>query len=704
MSFIHDRFSELQGDKDAIVKATLSRFEDDVDWRTNSFFSRNSNFVRGSTAFDEAVNLFEATSENPGSDLPRINLIRRAVEDFLAVTLENIPTARLFPDRVVPQYLPQWQKDMRLDIVEEAAHVMNAYVKTIMNVEQYQDKIQRAVWMSGIFGVGYVQVGLDTSADIRESFELRNLMAQDELSPDEARRIDILTKRIQLQVPDPRDVYWESGKRRVDADMLRVSIISRESTRVLQKELADKVDNPENIRPGKFPHSVGETRIGGLSSGVSISNNEQTAIMDMWELEPVEKVRTIPDPETGVDLEMPFTDWFLHHIQIAGGEFVFHKMFTGILSDDDKNMEEGTLQLPVVPVYLRQSVDHPYGFSIPLMLKKSEEFINVMRTIMYKGARKAVVTQGVVVAMPNLGRDDLDELETVLEEGGIARIFGNSQSPLDIKDTVMPLSFANAPINTALIQAIDSEMGAFRLQAQAVDPSELRSARSGSAKRAQIAAADRPKSISIQMLSEGIETIMELIYKNVRVFHNTEVGVMIDSPAGEGRDYVTLNERFERTIIDQDESAVTPQNPLGFVITTFEATLNATNLNMFAKSSGRSDLPLDMISRFQLLIGLQQAGILDPITVQELTLDDNIRERDEQNRRRRQEVMLQQQQALAPSMMPLLNARDNTAVQRMIGGGSPLPGPTEMQPNRQDIASDLLNQGPISSPSAAMFA
>lgn len=663
MSLIYKRLSELKDEE--LVQAVLERFRADYDFREE---------VLDGGGFEKCAKLFEARSTDTDEDgIPHVNLIRRAVEDYLAVTLPNIPKAQLYAHRFLPGRLPEWERVLRMEVINEAEVVMNVYIKTILKNNEYNDKAELAVWFAAIFGVGYLKIALDRSNDLRQSFELREIMAKDELTPEDMDRLEILKNRIAVNHIDSRDVWFEAGKRIANDEMLRVSYIERQSTHLLQEEYGDAVEDPNLIQPGKFPHGIEDT--------IDMARNNddsQTAVLTMFELEPVEKVRVISGPD-GEEVEIPFTDWNLVKVVIAGGQLVEKEVTTGI-PDTEEGEEPGPLRLPIIPFYIKESLDHPYGFSIPLMLALSEKFINGMRAIIYKAARKAVTTQGVVVAIPNLGDGDLEELEYALEEGGVARIKGNTQGPFDIKDMVMPLNYNAAPINPVLMQSVDMEMSMFRAQSQAVDPDELRSARTGAGKRAQMSATDRPKGLAIAVLAKSIEEVWESVHELVRIFHNQEIGVEIEVPGG-GREYIVLNELYERNVLVQAEEFASPENPRGFGVEKFSAKLNSTSVTMYAEAEGRGKLPLDMIARFQILVALQQAQIIEPETVRRLALDDEIKDIDDVARRKRQEQEAQMQQAMFMTQM-----MDNPEMQQVAGNALGQPQGEGIMP--QEVARD----------------
>lgn len=605
-----------------MAQAAISRIRMDYDWRNRwlsgapGLGANGFNTTDGANNLDKAATLFEAFSnQNPDDgSIPRVNLIHKAVEDFLAVALTNIPKAHIKVDRFIGGQVEEWERPVRLHIIEQARKAMDSYVKSILGRNHYPDLIQRVVSHSAIFGVGYIYTGVDQSLDVRQDYVVRDIMNKDgDLTDEELTLLEVLSNRIELKVIDPRDVYWRHSVRDVrDEGMLRVSVVEQMDTSALRTMYKDSeyLKDPMLIRPGNLPFFFKNTAAEYQFS--SNAGDTTTPVVTMYELEPVdmERVETI----AGEEVTIPFTDWIMHKIVMAGNQLVEYQKW---------DSAEGPLKLPVVPIYLRKSVNHPYGWSLPLMLEKSEEYINAIQTIIFKSARRAVSTQGVAVSIPSLGETDLEELEHALEEGGVARIHGNNvQGPVDLREIIYPLNFAQSQINPALLQGMNLQMQMFSTQSQEVDSGAIGAARSGAGKRAQIAVADRPKTISINIMSEGIESVIDNLIELIRVYHQGMVTVFIDTADG-SRDQVSLNEPYKRTLIVLDQTYESPENPLGARMVDFEATLNSTMINMWAESDGRSELPLDLVSRYQLGIALVQAGAIQPETLRELVLSTN---------------------------------------------------------------------------------
>ena len=197
-----------------MAEAVLSRIRLDFDWRAKWLSGTPgianaqglaASSIDGADNLEKAASLFEAfTSQNAeDSSIPRVNLIHKAVEDFLSVALTNIPGTIVRVDRYMG-YVPDWERPLRLHILEQARKAVDAYVKSIKGRNHYDDLIQRVVSHSAIFGVGYIYTEVDKSLDVRQDYMVRDLMnKEDDLTEEELQLLDVLSNRIALKVIHP---------------------------------------------------------------------------------------------------------------------------------------------------------------------------------------------------------------------------------------------------------------------------------------------------------------------------------------------------------------------------------------------------------------------------------------------------------------------------------------------------------------------
>ena len=670
MSYLHVSLADAP--KDELREVVLDRFSHDYDFREDVVGKRN---------LDRAAELFEAKSGRGGEEaIPRVNLIRRSVEDLLSVAISNMPGCRLYATRDVSASVEDWERDLRMEVYNQSEVVMNALVRTALKKTQANDAEERAVTQAGVFGFGALFVGVDRSMSIRKEPMLRTLLSRESLTDDDIDRLHTMAHRLDVRDLDSRYVFTEAGKRHF-RDCHRVSFIEHESKEVLRERYAEtEYGNPKLIAPNRFGHRVDESN-GNRSS----DPDALTAVLTMFEIEEIEKERSVEGPG-GEEMWIPFVDVRMTKVVMAGGEVVDREVTEGLPADDE-DVEHGPLRLPVVFYHLHESFDSPYGVSLPLMLEVLEEYINSMRTLVYKMAKKGTAPGGVVIWEPNLAPGDLDEIEAVLDEGGVARVRGNGVN--DVREMVMPMNVAAAPINVGMVQAMEVAGGDFRTMSQAPSPNEFSSARTGAAARARMQAADRSKGLSIVSLSRGKEDLYLTSYDVIRTYHRDRAEVVVELPGG-GRATAVLNDAYRRLVLVQDDALRAPDNLMGFDVRAFETVLNATDTEFYAESDGRGNLPLDMISRVQLLGAMAQLGSIVPETVRQLGLDDHVREIDDLNRRRlqqdQQQMMAQmaaQQMTGAPGAPPAAGA--GTAATAAPSAGGSFAG---------DVQSDFA-EGPM---------
>jgi hypothetical protein len=312
---------------------------------------------------------------------------------------------------------------------------------------------------------------------------------------------------------------------------------------------------------------------------------------------------------------------------------------------------EGAVRLPIVPFVFRRSRRHPYGRSQAKDLAQSEHLINRVRSLMFKSGLESIRPNGVSIFVKNLGPDDRQELENSFETGEPAFITGNmvGNDTTDIREIVMPHNFASSPLDPSLRQMMQMEMQAFRTNSFQGDPEDVGQARTGRAKRAQIQFNDRPKSLSVQAITRSVENVYDNLYELMRTTYNEKHSVTINGP--QGRRQVTINEEFNEKLPVFDEEGNPKTDPQGgIILNELQMTLNSTNVDMKAQAETRGTLPHDMISRFQILRQLEEAGYVVKETSRDYILDDSLKLADDINRQKKQEQQKQQARQVLQQM------------------------------------------------------
>lgn len=617
-------------------------------------------FRNAQTDFDKSLDLYEKKSGDTDQDgIPQENRVRRAVEDYLSVAIMNIPKASLRPIKDLYSYENMMERDLKTMVYDLTEKTINCYVNTILLESQYNDLLQTSLSDSAVFGVGYLKVDIDERANLRFDYELRDLLLKarnNEWTPEDAKRFKFLTKKIKVSWVDSRKVYWQHTVIRADDEqMQRVSIVDIYTTQSLKRKWSNNpYSDEDDIKAGEWPNFVRPRKIEEQATGTPEGEEVSAEVTTYW-LEPYElkeKLTFFNELGDEEEIEIPQVEAYrLVKTVLAGGALVYHEVM-----DFDEAVGR---HLPIVPFYLRESKNHPYGFSIPLMLELSQTFINLMRAIMFKSAKKAVSNQGVIVAIPEMGVGDEAEIDRILEEGGVAKLrFNNIQGPTDIRNMVMPVNYVQSPIQPSVLQAWQMEANTFDQQAQTLNLDAVASARSGSAKRAQAQVNDRPKTISVSLLSRAIENVYDLIYEYIRTHHKDRAKINIRLDGG-ARETVYLNDPYSMKIPYMDANGqlfpdpFNPEEPF-MMETSFK--LNDTGLIFIAESEGRGDIPLDPIQRLQYATLLKQNQFITPSFARDIVLnadmmakDDMYKEKEkkEQMEQMQQMMQLQQQQMAA---------------------------------------------------------
>jgi len=373
------------------------------------------------------------------------------------------------------------------------------------------------------------------------------------------------------------------------------------------------------------------------------SDGDITAVATTWEIEPVYVEKTVE--RGGTEVTSKFTAWQMVKTKIAGGQLVEKE-----ISDP----MESRARLPIVPLYLRESEQHPYGEALPEKLEQSEEFINLMRLILYKSAKNAASNQAAVVDASKLTSSDKDRLENVMDQGGLAALDGIPQSK-GLDQIVQPLNM-NSSLSSAPIEAMQNEERTFKEESNALDMQALNQAESGAAKRTQIMASDRSKNHMFSNLARAKLSIYDNIFEIMQLkYGSDEMPAMARDPEGR-RNEVRVNQSVQDKVpkINQKNQLITrrsnrdAQDPIGVVLESFEYDLNDLTLPMTAQPKHDLDLPGSPTNRFNLLLMYLQTGMITKETMRELQLSDKIMAMDNAKRadQKRQKRLQQKRQKM----------------------------------------------------------
>lgn len=682
------RPSEIE-DADKLAQNRLEAWDDDYQWRYKHVpYDKYLDFYEGSgDSFDDQ----QVETDDDG--FPRINLTQRSIDDSVYFVLRNLPDARLRASRThLDSGLDPLERDLRLENIHITEDTMNSLVDTILEDNEYRNLVERAILDAGIYGTGFLFTTIDRSASVLKSKELRGLLEKAKKgvnwTEEDAKRYKQLSQRPDLQYHDARFVTMMAGVRRFDSPrMLRCSTISYFRTESLKRRYSDI-------------EGIGRLESGGLNQyvdaeqdpAVADTDEDYSSLLTTWEIEPFEDTVRIPNTNSMAQ----FLNARMIKTVVAGNVLVERETWEAT---------DGQIRLPCVPFQFRQSRRHAYGRSEAKSLAQSERLVNRVRSMMYKSGLNSIRPDGVSVFVQNLAPGDQEQLQQSFEEGGPAFITGNmvGNEVSDIREIVMPHTFASSPLDPALRQMMNIEMEAFRFNSAKGSSEAVDQARTGRGKRAQIAFNDRPKNFSVMNITGSIKRLYENLYEIIQTVYSDK-NTPVDVSTQQGRQQVKLNEEMTMEgmpVIGEDGTKVRRADLQGegnsqtgeeMVTRPLEFVLNSTNFDMDARVQNRADLPFDIPSRHQIVRQLQADGYLSPEFARRLVLSDEMRLRDDMHRkdqkRRRAQQMAQQmrQQASVGQGNPLAGQPEGGEGGPQPEGGSGGQTPQDTQDNlRQQI-------------------
>lgn len=618
------RFTSDIEDERQVAQHVMKKARRDYDWR-----NKQRDFKRCRDLYERTQNL------ESDSDFPVLNMTRQAVEDYQAVALQNFPEARLEAVRKMGEFKNPVKRMLVDEALTETEKNMNAHVKNVKDKNDFPTHIEGAMMQAGIYGMGAVKIDCEKMPNARKDPRARRLLMtpMDEWTEVHEEMLRSVQTRLSVEQLHAPDVYFEEGRRQYE-DCHRVSVIERASV----TELRTEYDNDE-IRPGVFPSYIEED---------PANRGDLTARVTMWELEPVVVTKMLFNEETQ-EIERKVEFFSVQRVKtvIAGGQLVEREV---------TDATDGPVELPIVPIYMRTSEKHPYGVAIPEIMETSEEFVNLMRMIIYKSARNAASNQGILVATDRLTSGDRQRVEKVLSDGGLAEIEGNSEGPVDLSRIVLPLNRNQSQLSQSVVQAMQNEMDTVQRITSQLDQEGIKRAESAIAKRTQAQANDRPKGISVRHLGLASKRIVDRIYELVKIYRQGRQHVDATYPTGEYEIEVNKEVNVEVPYVDdrgrayQSPELESPENPQGLLTEEVQMTLNDTSVDLVAKVNSTGALSSDANQRFNQVMMRMQSGLIIPETARELGLSDRVRALDDRNRQeeqqRQQEQMQQQQQQM----------------------------------------------------------
>lgn len=673
-SYTVDRNTLRDVEDGDLVNRARRLFFDDARWRDQC--------VGGSNGYQQMIRDYESLGESTdGSDIPSLPQIREPINDAISLAAGSNNKTRLIPvETIDPKMSPERIKFVKA-MMHRSADVLDRHVNTILAANQWADIRNSVLHAAGVLGSGCVYVGVRHQVDTRTAYKARVLMEKEVEMWDEKDYLlfNKLYHDVELRQVDTRDVFWQQGvTSSFDQDMMRVSIHEKKSVGELRAQYPDK-----QIMPGYGTYYLDEYEPHETHTGNTVG------VVTMWQLEARSEVKVLGDPNNP-EARIPFTVFDLVEVKLAGRTVLHKRIYNGL---------NGPLRLPIVPYYIIESLNHPYGYSMTRALKVTSDYINSLYSLMFEQARKAVSPQSFAIMTSKLAMtDNLEEIVDKLRDGDVVELEANEDVD-DIRQIMQSTGQLQSQLNQAPMQAIQMAESLMKRHAANPDRDAIAAASSGRAKETEIAIADRSKTPVQDLVARSDEAIKDLVYENVRVFQNSSFPTTIKAPDGsfgtvmlneQKRALLPVNHPFTGEPIT-DPSYVTPVNPMGFVYDPFDYIDNNTQLEMRAQAEGRGDIPITWRARLAMFSQLIASGALKSArTARDYILPDEIAARDDANF---QEDM-QEQLAMQQQEQQLLGAEPVGAQQRGTSDRQQLAnaeaGRNAPQPNqeRRDMGQD----------------
>ena len=685
-------------------------------------------------AMEESQYLYEQQSDGRDADgMPVFNQIHKAVSSYLTFALSGVPDCTLGcePRELNEGWTPDIAQFYEQEAVENAERVRSVIDRHLAR-SQWPDVRGRALRDASVMGVGYFVFPDDDVMDMRDPRVAR--LRRDRTKLTRSARTRAALERIKAEPRvlhvDPRDVVWQAGvtsayEHSFGQEMLRVSIVDDKLTDSLRARTG------REIKPfsGRGFRRTTETSANTGSDGAlkyTRGGGQTTAVVTTWETVLVETEVRVEEHEVGADglpvrrvhRDREVTATMVKTV-IAGDE---------LLSVQTWTEAERDVALPVVPIYVKESGNHPYGYSLTMLLKRSQDFINRLRLMLFEQGVKALSISGGLIDGSKLGpNDDAASIIAKLNRGEWAVVEGNQDgdNPYPLGHSFKDVFFnPNSALPQGLSQGIQSlvqmEMQNFYATSEMADAGALSRARTGLGKQKEIDVANQAKSGMLTLLAKAVEAVYLRFVGGLRRMEGEQV-----VPTASG--YVRLNEpttatvrRFENgqpmpnpmyapglaefgTMIEQELGYAPGALTSPWLTYEIEGTVGDTQAYYTATSDSRHWLPSDPLMKLQALAsmaeGEQGLGLLTMETLRDEVLPEEIREKDDLHRAKRlKEQGAQMAHGALPSAMSEDPAMAAEGAGRLMAGRMAQASPEIAQMAPADVEARLAAFGAESLP------
>lgn len=633
------------GDEENLSRRAYQAFDMDRSWRDEW------------KDYEHITYVYERTKHSPmqgDDDMPRFNMMRQMISDLIGVILPNIPDVMLVPTEDVDPRIPEFERDIRAEILQENVEVNNALVGKVLLDNGFRRQLHRAIHQAGVYGSGVLFRSSDYSYSPKSNHEVRkivSLLKRGKLKRNEAEKLLRQAIRIKVEWIDTREVFWEAGRRNVVAeDVLRCSRVEWVDLNSLVFRNKDKEDA---IRSGPWIWFDDDDRPDPDSD--EQYEPKTVGLLTSWELVPINY--SLP---TGDVIE----DYVLAKTVTAGQAVIEKEIITregGKLKHEDGSFESraGAVRLPFEPVYISESDDHPYGYSVVEQNELAEDAFNRIIAILMRYSDRSLQNGKVAILESATGEGDIQRIEYAMNDDDQNAIIirGNTlhdEEP-DIKKIIQPINGV-VPQPPAMLMTFGNYlMSNFQRTSSTLDDVAISRARSAAGKRAQIAAGDRPLLMPIENIVHSVASIHEGVYEEIQALYGEkEQSVTVNASGGE-RKQVVLNQQVLEMVpkIGPDGDPVrnpefmSEDNPFGVEFYPAYFDINSTQIPMRAVPEGFSGLPTGVEDKARILTMWEQMQWLKPATARRLGLPRMIRDIDDAEARKAQQLAQQAAQLQA---------------------------------------------------------
>jgi hypothetical protein len=634
-------------------------FQEDAQARTRAV---------GPRAYEDALDLYESQGTTRPDGMPEMNMTREAVDDAVSVSVANDPKAHLTQTEIIDPSLSEEERAIRFDALLRSEKTNNRLAQTHLRRNQYPDLRSKALKQAGIFGMGALLYDIDEGVDTMRLYKARQLAQKDLAQWNEAdfANYKLLRKNITIRHVDTRDVFFQRGvKSYYSEEMRRVSVLEKRSVKEMRLLYPG-----HDIKPGKHPYYI--------EADEGNPKHDTVGVLTTWEIE------VVPITKGYGDSEVHFNDYRMVRTTIAGGVLLEKKVWNSV---------QGPLCLPIVPYYLMESENHPYGYSLARALRLMQNFINSMYSLVYQQGLNSISPQSFAYMISKLGASDSPEEMARKMREGLPIAFEGGPDVQDIREVLQPLNYLNAgTTNPAHVELIRYAEHHFKRMSMAPDREAVAKAESGTAKRTEIAVADRTKTPMIDLQARSEEKALETLYEFIRCTHRDKMAVPIRSQNGSSETVVLNEPKSDYIPVNDDltgepathEAFIDEANPNGYVFEEVSYTDHSTQIEMHAEAEGRGILPVAWEARIIALSSLVQNGFIRPKTARDLGLPEEIAARDDMNAQAEMEM----QQALMEQQAAMMQQGTGDATQQM-GQQSAFQNMTDFTANRGEVLDNM---------------